>query len=527
MFKNKGIQYKILFFTTILFLVSASGFGLSYWKVTSLKKNVDQLVTQDVISLVKVLEFKAYSTELRSTTYRSIMGLINDDGDELLKTREEFTAIETIFSENIAAIEKLSLSPHAQTLLKTSKKSLQLFVKSSEAIIRFAEQGQKDSILKCRPEFESQFVNLKNDLDTLSNEIQSNQKSIAVASQNDAVIVQSMVIFFLFILILCELALIRVLIKNIILPLNSCLDTIRSVSSRVSEVSDGIQTTSKKIAQGASSQAAGLEETSASMEEISSMVDANAEGAKESEAISVEARKASEQGKITIQEMAETVQGVRVSSNQLQTAVSNMQKAEQEVAKIVKGIDEIAFQTNILALNAAVEAARAGEAGSGFAVVADEVRNLARRSADAARDTSLKIESSIQISHQSVEASEQVQESLTKIDAITKKVEQNFHNIHQLNLQVNQKVSEIALASREQSTGIQQTKSALSQIDAVTQMNAGQADEASHESESLSSQIYELNHTLQALEQIVRGVSSTDSIKTMSNTTPMLHNHRR
>ena len=156
-------------------------------------------------------------------------------------------------------------------------------------------------------------------------------------------------------------------------------------------------------------------------------------------------------------------------------AMQSIESSSHDVAKIVKNIDEIAFQTNILALNAAVEAARAGEAGAGFAVVADEVRSLAQRSAAAAKETAEKIEAAIASSRRGSTCCNNVGESLEQIaDRVTA---------------ADTLVAEIAMAAREQAQGITQIGTAMAQIDKVTQANAANAEQTSHATEELTSQV--------------------------------------
>ena len=176
-------------------------------------------------------------------------------------------------------------------------------------------------------------------------------------------------------------------------------------------------------------------------------------------------------------EMTGAMDAIKVSSN--------------DIAKIIKTIDEIAFQTNILALNAAVEAARAGEAGMGFAVVADEVRSLAQRCAQAAKETAAKIEDAVQKSARGAEISAKVAKSLEEIVGKAR--------------QVDELAGEVAAASQEQSQGIEQVNTAVSQMDKVTQSNAANAEESASAAEELNAQADSLKDAVSDLMQLVDG----------------------
>jgi methyl-accepting chemotaxis protein len=265
--------------------------------------------------------------------------------------------------------------------------------------------------------------------------------------------------------------------RSITGPLREMSEQIGFGTTQVSAAASQVAATSQILAEGASEQAASLEETSASLEEISSMIKRNAVNAASAKTLANETRQAADTGVTNMTEMSQAMNGIKTSSD--------------NVAKIIKTIDEIAFQTNLLALNAAVEAARAGEAGAGFAVVADEVRSLAQRSAVAAKETATKIQDAIHQSEQGVGISEKVATSLQEIVGKVR--------------QVDDLVGEIATASNEQSQGIGQISVATNQMDSVTQSNAASAEESASASEELNAQAGTLQGIVEELQLLVTG----------------------
>ncbi|MBK8001489.1 MAG: nitrate- and nitrite sensing domain-containing protein [Verrucomicrobia bacterium] len=277
-------------------------------------------------------------------------------------------------------------------------------------------------------------------------------------------------------------------IRSITGPLRRVISDLQARSDSVGTASGQVAAASQSLAEGSSEQAASLEETSASLEEMMSMVKRNAEASEKAKAIANETRVAADTGSGDMAEM--------------KTAMTDIKTSSSDVAKIVKAIDEIAFQTNILALNAAVEAARAGEAGAGFAVVADEVRSLAQRSAYSARETAEKIEDAIAKGERGVQ--------------IGNKVAASFEEIVTKIREMDQYVAEIASASREQAQGVSQVNLAITEIDKATQNNAASAEESAAAADELRSHAGSMKEVVQTLQQLV-GRSHRVELRAASN----------
>jgi len=279
--------------------------------------------------------------------------------------------------------------------------------------------------------------------------------------------------------------------------LTRIIDGLSRGSEQVTSASTQVSSASQSLAQGASEQASSLEETSSALEEMASMTKQNAEHANQANNDARQANSMALEGVESMKRMSEAIEKIKNSSS--------------ETAKIIKTIDEIAFQTNLLALNAAVEAARAGEAGKGFAVVAEEVRNLARRSAEAAKNTADLIEGSQKNAEAGV--------------AVTNEVGKSLHAIQETASKVATLIAEIAAASKEQSQGIDQVNTAVAEMDKVVQQNAANAEESASASEELSGQAEELNGMVGELIAIVGSASEGSSGGARLNAAPTTAHH--
>jgi len=266
-------------------------------------------------------------------------------------------------------------------------------------------------------------------------------------------------------------------VRAISRSIHSIADRLMEAANQVTSAAGQVAASSEGLARDASAQAACLEQTSASSEEISAMARKNEQDSQRSADYTAKTSAAVTDANRRLEEMTHSMSEISDSSG--------------KIAKIIKVIDEIAFQTNILALNAAVEAARAGEAGMGFAVVADEVRTLSQRCAKAAQDTTSLIDDSINRTKDGAAKLENVTSSIGEITRHAKSLEELVESVH--------------LSSQRQAQSIGTITQSLSEIGSVTQRTTATAEESAASSKELSAQAESMRSSVHQLDSLVTG----------------------
>jgi len=271
--------------------------------------------------------------------------------------------------------------------------------------------------------------------------------------------------------------------KNIDKTVSTIIDDLSTAAGNLNSISIELTSNGHKLAEGTNQQASSIQETSSTLEESASMLHQTTQNTKEADTLAKQAKEVANQGDYEMQTML--------------ASMEELKKSSAEISKIIKVIDEIAFQTNILSLNAAVEAARAGDAGKGFAVVAEEVRNLAQRSAQAAKDTAVIIEGNINLSVKCLKITEQVSGSLVTIKDETNKV--------------SELLEEISTASQEQEIGISQINKAISQMETVIHSNASTAQDGALSADQVSIFSEQMEEIVNSLVRLVKGADAVHS----------------
>jgi len=410
------------------------------------------------------------------------------------KAEKDMTAQLEKLAANRRAYEPLAATPDEKRLLAEFDRDWAAYMRTHADVLAASRADDTETAKTLlRGESAQLFDQTGVTLDALS---EINEKGGAAASQRGDALYASArfgVIATLLVAVVLAAGIGTVMIRNIGGTLRDVAGDLQVGAQQIAAASGQVSGASQSLSRGSTEQAASLEETSASMEEMASMTRKNAEN--------------TQRAKATMDETERLVHGAHGALEAMVTSMSAIKTSSDKVARIIKTIDEIAFQTNILALNAAVEAARAGEAGMGFAVVADEVRSLAQRAAQAARDTAILIEESIV---NSTDGQQKVDQVNAAIAAITTSV-----------TSVKSLVDEVSQASRQQSQGIEQVSQAIAQMEKVTQTTAATAEESAAASEELNAQAETSLDVVSRLTRLVDGArAGVTQVKTSAKVSP-------
>jgi len=402
------------------------------------------------------------------------LGLFENVPADLVKARKLFEDAGKQMGEAVVAIRPL-VPPTGQALADTIGRKLERWQNLGQEMERLADARDTQGLSKLRL---GEVRTLADDIDgnakaliELQWQVMADAKQEAAGASSRAYAVQIALSFAIVVVGL----LIVLLIRQVGRRLRKVATDLRHGAGQVSGSAGQLTAASQSLAQGASEQAASLEETSAATEQVTAMTQKNFESTRRTAHVMTEVDGSMQAGSTALTDMLASMARISESSS--------------GISKIIKVIDEIAFQTNILALNAAVEAARAGEAGLGFAVVADEVRNLAGRCSQAAKDTAGLIDESIQRTHDGSAKLHKLADLVRTTVASTSRAKELVDEVH--------------LATEQQSRGIEQIGTAIAQIEQVTQRIAAAAEEGASSSAEMSSQATALNRDAEALETLV------------------------
>ncbi len=474
--KKLSLNMKLTFMLVLIFMTTAA---ISYLGSSSLKQMNDRLNHIVDNSLYKVkLATKINHNLLEISRTEKNMLLSRDKGD-IDNFSDFFEEIRTKMQERKEQLYELS-DDNARQLIDKFSEKLDGFMKISQEVRSLSSLGPSSRIKAFKLAFGKgrklidqaqeimDTIVLNNEQDMERDKQEADQDYISARNRMIAVSVTGIILAVFFG---------SYLIRSVTRPFKNVFnglktfseDELNETSGKLKNIVDDlsgsqIASASQSLAEGASEQAASVEESTSSLEEMSSMTKKNADNANHADSL--------------MKETIQIVESANQSMNELTAFMGEISWTGGEISKIIKTIDEIAFQTRLLALNAAVEAARAGQAGVGFAVVADEVKNLATRSAEAAKHTSAMIEKNLQKINEGSEL-------ILKANEVFKKVVETAVKVGNL-------LAEIAVSCEEQNHGIEQVSRAMTEMDEVVQQNAANAEELSAHAEQTDGIVNEL-----------------------------------
>ncbi len=474
MFAQMTIQKKLGASVGLLVLLTV-GLGVASWyAINNLSDELYTAIGKTAPKIDMTANIGKRVNEMAAADRGAMLGYITHNEDFTRRSIEKMEAARTRIDEQITQVRPLLVTAHGKSLLDKVGQDLSTFDVLVKQYLALGKDGKYLDAQKLVDDKLTPVVRALEDdctalLQISRDQLTESQLRAESISSKSRWAVATVLALSLLISIL-----VAFVIRMINVSLRKAIGDLSEGAEQVTSAAGQISCSSQSLAQGASEQAASLEETSASSEEINSMARKNAENSQSANGLVTQSQ----------QKFAETNRSLET----MVVAMSDIKSSSDKVAKIIKVIDEIAFQTNILALNAAVEAARAGEAGMGFAVVADEVRNLAQRCAQAAKDTAALIEESIAKSN----------DGKTKVDQVAVAI----RAITEESARVSTLIDEVSVGSMEQTRGIEQVSKALSQMEQVTQQSAANAEESAAAAEELTAQastLMEVVHELSAM----------------------------
>jgi methyl-accepting chemotaxis protein/methyl-accepting chemotaxis protein-1 (serine sensor receptor) len=474
MFQQYTIGQKLgVAFCALLALTVALGYG-AISSVSNLADTLREAVDRSARKADLSNALGKRLEEMIAATRGAQLSLYSGDQAKASSYHQKMTAAVGRIGEQVAELRALAITSEGRTALDRVERAVRSWREASAQAFESSRNKRFDEAYRTLDE---QTARLKEAEESVAVFVKISRGLLADASQaaKDTI---STTVWRAWATILVALAIgaaALLLVRKINTNLRQIAEELGAGAEQLTDASSQVSASSQVLAQGSSQQAASLEQTSSSSEQISSMTRHNADNARTAEQLGAEVAEQVTEANHSLDDMVESMQRINTSS--------------EKISRIIRVIDEIAFQTNILALNAAVEAARAGEAGMGFAVVADEVRNLAQRAAQAAKDTSSLIEESISTAADGKNKLGGVAESIAVITDGAEKVKTLC--------------AEVRTGSEEQARGIEQIAKAISQMQSVTQQTAASAEQNAAAGQELNAQSDTLRGIVRRLTEMV------------------------
>ncbi len=496
--------------------------GVSYWGASKLGNAMDEQLSLHFPAVTKMTLADMMHDGIRANALTAIVNSGSANAQEVEEIRKESEEFRQNLINYLADLNKLDFPDPLREALRECQSDVEIYESTAAKIVQLALGGKLEEAMRALPELKEKFEILERKFEKIGDMIRENAAAGGKLAAEERQLAVRVNLLAMLVGVLFGLVLAFWVNRGLQRSLRTVMDTLGEESKQVGDTSRALSSSADSLSQSSSRQASALQETASSMDEISAMVQKTSEGASRLESLAGANQASASKGQSAIREMLDAIAAMDEGSARMMTEVETGNQKITEIVKVIgeignktKVINDIVFQTKLLSFNASVEAARAGEHGKGFAVVAEEVGKLAVMSGSSAKEISDLLSTSLArveaiVNENRSRVQTMLDDSKARANTGSKVAQQcqgALEEIVQCSGDVNSMISEMTVAIREQTQGVQEVAKAISMLDRTTQENTATASSTNETSRNLLERAGSLEKVVFNLQLLVVGAA--------------------